>query len=171
MELLLNRALAFATEAHDGQTRKGSGEPYINHPVGVKTILETLFPEASVEMKIAALLHDVIEDTPFTRGDIDNKFGTDVGTLVYWLSNDAKPSDGNRKARVEINKAKLAKAPFEPQIIKCADIIHNNINSESQLGASFSKTYKLECLAKLHSMSDLVKQQNIWKAAIDATNG
>ncbi len=166
---VLKNALAFATKAHEGQVRKGSGEPYVNHPIGVKSILEKLYPLASVEMLVAALLHDVIEDTRFTQKDIDRKFGTDVGTLVYWLSNESNLSDGNRDIRSEIDRLKLKKAPFDAQIIKCADIIHNSIHSELQLGSSFSKIYKKECLAKLYVMSDEVKQQDIWKAASEAS--
>ena len=76
-------AYAMARVAHEGQTRN-SGEAYVTHPLAVATILAQwhLDPQAL----IAALLHDVVEDTPTTKTDIAKKFGKAVAELVDGVS-------------------------------------------------------------------------------------
>ena len=59
----------FAIEAHGDQRRKYTGEPYVVHPIQVADILEKEV-EATTEMLAAAILHDVVEDTPVTLRDI-----------------------------------------------------------------------------------------------------
>ena len=62
-----SRALAFCMAAHAGvgQVRKYTGEPYAVHPIAVAALVRAYVPDASEEMLIAALLHDVVEDTRF----------------------------------------------------------------------------------------------------------
>lgn len=79
----LQQAVAFAMQAHEGQTRK-SGEPYITHPILVATI--TAYYGGDETMVIAALLHDVVEDTPVTLEEIYGAFGEGVGWLVDGLT-------------------------------------------------------------------------------------
>lgn len=78
-ENILKKAFDYASAHHAGQCRK-SGEPFIIHPVEVALILSTLRMDA--ETLTAALLHDVVEDTPATRDDIANEFGESVANLV-----------------------------------------------------------------------------------------
>ncbi len=80
------------------------------------------------EMIIAALLHDVVEDTPVTIGEVREHFGDKVAELVAMLSDVSKPADGNRAARKAIDRAHTAKACPEAQTIKLADMIHNTEN-------------------------------------------
>ena len=75
----LKVAYDFAEKAHEGQYRK-SGEPYIYHPVAVAEILLSL--EMDVTTLVAALLHDVVEDTGVTLEEIKEKFGETVALLV-----------------------------------------------------------------------------------------
>ena len=76
----IREAFEFAAMAHAPQKRK-TGEPYILHPIAVATIVaEELMMEANVVM--AAFLHDVVEDTPYTIEDIRERFGDDVAFLV-----------------------------------------------------------------------------------------
>ena len=72
-------ACDFADLAHSGITRK-SGEPYVLHPIAVSCILAHMRLDADTLM--AALLHDVIEDTEFSKTDIEQKFGNVVAELV-----------------------------------------------------------------------------------------
>lgn len=72
---LLKQAYVVARDAHEGQTCS-SGEPYITHPVAVACILAEM--RLDLETLMAALLHDVIEDTPATFQDIEQLFGTTV---------------------------------------------------------------------------------------------
>ena len=72
-------AFEVARAAHEGQTRK-SGEPYITHPLAVATILAQWHLDA--QALIAAILHDVVEDTPTTKDDIAKQFGKAVAELL-----------------------------------------------------------------------------------------
>ena len=79
----IQNAIAFATQAHQGQVRK-SGEPYIVHPLLVSCIV-TYFG-GDEEMVCAALLHDVVEDTPYTLEEVKRDYGADVASLVDGLT-------------------------------------------------------------------------------------
>src|SRR5438093_10660320 len=80
---LVERAFAFSEEAHQGQFRK-SGEPYITHPLAVASILSQWRLDA--EGLAAALLHDVMEDTSVTRGELEHTFGKPVADMVDGVS-------------------------------------------------------------------------------------
>jgi (p)ppGpp synthase/HD superfamily hydrolase len=74
------QAVLFATRAHDGQYRKGSRVPYIVHPLGVaRQLIET---EAAMEIVVAGLLHDVLEDSDHGIEEIQDAFGEEVAALV-----------------------------------------------------------------------------------------
>ena len=76
---LLEKAYEFAIMAHSGQQRI-SGEPYVTHPLSVAHILAET--ELDVESIIAALLHDVVEDTSYSYDDIKSMFGENIAFLV-----------------------------------------------------------------------------------------
>ena len=120
---LTRAARAFAAKAHEGQVRKYTGEPYIVHPVEVMEIVSTVTDDE--EMLVAALLHDVVEDTAVTVEDLRAQFGDRVATLVDELTDKSRPEDGNRKARKAIDRAALAEASAAAQTIKLADMISN----------------------------------------------
>ena len=116
-------ACDYADLAHDGVTRK-SGEPYILHPIAVSSILSHMRLDA--ETLMAALLHDVIEDTEFNKDDIAEKFGRTVAELVDGVTKLSHSSDK------EYNKAasfrKILQATLQDPrviIIKLADRYHN----------------------------------------------
>ena len=116
-------ACDYANIAHDGITRK-SGEPYILHPIAVSSILSHMRLDA--ETLMAALLHDVIEDTDFNKEDIAEKFGRTVAELVDGVTKLSHSSDK------EYNKAasfrKILQATLQDPrviIIKLADRYHN----------------------------------------------
>ena len=75
----IQRAYDVAASWHPGQTRR-SGDPYITHPLAVATILAET--GADDEMLCAALLHDTIEDTPYTLAALSGEFGAGVAALV-----------------------------------------------------------------------------------------
>lgn len=116
-------ACDFADLAHTGIIRK-SGEPYILHPIAVSCILANMRLDA--ETLMAALLHDVIEDTQYTKEDIIEKFGLTVAELVDGVTKLSQSSDK------EYNKAasfrKILQATLQDPrviIIKLADRYHN----------------------------------------------
>lgn len=77
---LLEKAVAFAVRAHEGQVRKKSGTPYILHPMEAATIAATLTDDR--EVLAAVMLHDTVEDTDTTLDDIRREFGDRVARLV-----------------------------------------------------------------------------------------
>jgi (p)ppGpp synthase/HD superfamily hydrolase len=77
---LLEKSIAFALRAHEGQTRKKSGTPFILHPMEAVTIASTLTDDRDV--LAAVMLHDTVEDTDTTLEDIRREFGDRVAQLV-----------------------------------------------------------------------------------------
>ena len=75
----IRQAAEFGAEAHRGQKRK-TGEPYIAHPVAAAEILAELRVDA--DTIVAAILHDVIEDTPIAKEELAARFGAPVAELV-----------------------------------------------------------------------------------------
>ena len=77
---LLEKSIAFALRAHEGQVRKKSGIPYILHPMEAATIASTLTDDR--EVLAAVMLHDTVEDTDTTLDEIRREFGERVAQLV-----------------------------------------------------------------------------------------
>ena len=124
-EALLNRAYVYAMKAH-GNQKRASGDPYFSHPLEVAAILTDLrLDDATIT---AALLHDVIEDTDVTRGEIDEKFGTEIGDLVEGLTKIKKLDLVSKRAEQAENFRKLLIAissDIRVLLIKLADRLHN----------------------------------------------
>lgn len=76
----IEKAKEFATRVHEGQVRKGSGVPYIEHPEKVAKILTDM--GASEDVICAGWLHDTVEDTDVTLEQVISEFGEYVGELV-----------------------------------------------------------------------------------------
>lgn len=124
---LIEKAYYFAYEAHNGQKRK-SGEDYIIHPVAVAKILIGFGMDA--QSVIAALLHDVVEDTPVTEEDVKKLFGATVALLVDGVTKLGKVplENKNKEEQQAENLRKLLLAMSEDIrviIIKLADRLHN----------------------------------------------
>ncbi len=136
----VNQAGSFANYAHDSvnQKRKYTNEPYMIHPVNVAKLVSVC--HSTAEMIAAALLHDVLEDTPITENELRQLFGDETTDLVVWLTDTSKPEDGNRKVRKEIDRKRLANAPADAQTIKVADIIDNTYDIVKH-DPKFAKVY------------------------------
>lgn len=133
----LRKAYFFAEEAHEGQTR-GTGEPYIMHPLEVARILAEM--RLDIETLQAAILHDTIEDTPATYDDIKGRFGPTVAHLVEGVTklgsiprlrshSEGAAEKSQREAHGQAeNLRKMFLAMFDdPRVvlIKLADRLHN----------------------------------------------
>lgn len=121
----LIKAYYFAEEAHSGQLRK-SGEPYFIHPVAVTDILVDLNVDA--ETLIAALLHDVLEDTPVTDEQLKKEFGDEVLELVEGVTKMDRLKFENATDEQAENYRKMFFAmakDYRVIIIKLADRLHN----------------------------------------------
>jgi guanosine-3',5'-bis(diphosphate) 3'-pyrophosphohydrolase len=124
-------AIEFSRAAHQGQMRQ-SGDPYVSHPIAVARILAPL--HIDVQAIIAALLHDVVEDTEVTTGQVAEKFGKPVAELVEGLSKlDRIQFETREDAQAEnFRKMLLAMArDVRVILIKLADRLHNMRTLES----------------------------------------
>ena len=140
---IVEKASIFAAAAHAavGQKRKYTGEPYIVHPAQVALITARL--KGTPEMVAAAWLHDVVEDTQVDFDLITYMFGDKVSALVMWLTDVSTPEDGNRATRKAMDRAHIAKAPRDAQLVKLADLI-SNTESITKHDPDFAKIYLKE---------------------------
>src|SRR6202453_2046456 len=120
---LLRRAYAVADRWHAGQTRK-SGAPYITHPLAVAILLAEIGMDTTT--LVAALLHDTVEDTGLTIGEVKAEFGAEVAVLVDGVTK----LDGSRwgdHAEAETFRKMIVAASIDLRVlvIKMADRVHN----------------------------------------------
>ena len=122
---LVKRAFVVARDAHEGQSRS-SGEPYITHPVAVASIIAEM--RLDHEAVMAALLHDVIEDTPYTEEQLKDEFGASVAEIVEGVSKLDKLKFRTRQEAEVANFRKMILAmtkDIRVVLIKLADRTHN----------------------------------------------
>ncbi len=119
------RAYQYAEQAHEGQMRK-SGEAYITHPIAVATELAHLGLDTATI--VAALLHDVVEDTQATRDQIADYFGEEVAVLVDGVTKlDALKVDSKEHQQAETFRKMIVAMARDIRVllIKLADRLHN----------------------------------------------
>lgn len=122
---LVKRACDFATYVHKDQYRQ-SGEPYIMHPIQVAGILAEL--KMDPETVASGFLHDVVEDTGVTLGDVEELFGHDVAVIVDRVTKLGKIRYKSNKEQLAENHRKLLLAmskDIRVMIVKLADRLHN----------------------------------------------
>src|SRR5262245_2211292 len=122
---LVQEAYDFAYQAHQGQRRR-SGEPYITHPVAVADLLADLHLDS--QTLIAAILHDVIEDTPTLKEEITTRFGREVAELVDGVSKlDQLQFRSRAEAQAESFRKMLLAMVRDIRVVmvKLADRTHN----------------------------------------------
>ena len=116
-------ALAFAAGKHRLQRRKDTdASPYINHPIAVATALAVEGDVSDEATLLCAVLHDTVEDTDTTFGELEQHFGHEVAALVRELTDDKSLEKAERK-RLQIEHAKVAS--LRAQQVKIADKICN----------------------------------------------
>jgi (p)ppGpp synthase/HD superfamily hydrolase len=123
------KALQFATEAHAGQVRKGSGLPYITHPIAVAEIAVAIGSQTyrhyakawkkQIEdtLYVVSLLHDTLEDCDVTFKSLVELFGHEIADYVKLLTK--KPDDSYLDSILRIREYEIATA------VKIADLTHN----------------------------------------------
>jgi guanosine-3',5'-bis(diphosphate) 3'-pyrophosphohydrolase len=120
---ILEKAFATAETAHAGQLRK-SGDPYITHPVAVAEILAEL--GLDIPTIAAALLHDTVEDTPYSLEDVKRDFGDEVAGLVDGVTKLDKLSYGPNAEAETVRKMVVAMSrDIRVLVIKLCDRLHN----------------------------------------------
>lgn len=94
----LLKAARFAAKKHSNQIRKGSdAEPYINHPLEVADLLADVGKVSDIDLLVAAILHDTIEDTETTKDEIAELFGKNVAEIVAEVTDDKSLPKAERK--------------------------------------------------------------------------
>jgi GTP pyrophosphokinase len=120
---LVERAYEVAAYWHRNQKRK-SGDPYITHPLAVATILAEL--GMNTETLSAALLHDTVEDTPYTLVELRGEFGEDIAALVDGVTKLDKVKYGEAAEAETVRKMVVAMSrDIRVLVIKLADRLHN----------------------------------------------
>ncbi len=150
---LIEKAYNVAEQYHEGQMRK-SGEPYLIHPVAVAQILADLGMDE--DTIVAGLLHDVVEDTPYTNEDLRRDFGAEIELLVDGVTKLKSLKYESKEERQAENLRKMFLAmskDIRVLIIKLADRLHNlrTINYMTEAKIKEKCTETLEVYAPLAS--------------------
>ena len=158
-QLILEAAI-YATRMHGEQKRKYTGEPYMVHCFEVANWVASVTDDAT--MIAAALLHDVVEDTEATQTEVTERFGDRISTLVYWLTDQSRPEDGNRATRKLIDRNHSGSAPADAKTVKLADLC-SNTQSITQHDPGFAVVYLKEKMALLELLTD--GDNRLWMTA------
>ena len=119
----LIEAASFAAKRHTGQVRKGSDkQPYINHPLEVANVLANVGGVDDIDILIAGLLHDTVEDVGVKKEEIEAKFGKRVAGVVIEVTDDKSLPKQERK-RLQVEHAPHLSP--EAKQVKLADKISN----------------------------------------------
>ncbi len=154
----LTGALVFAAAAHANQRRKGAAqEPYLNHLVEVVDLVAQATGGADSELLIAALLHDVVEDTAVTKEELAGAYGERVARIVQENSDDMSlPKDERRRQRIAAMKSKSPEA----RMVKTADVISNLRAMAASPPAGWSSDRKLGYLEGCRQLIDAGRGAN-----------
>lgn len=120
----IGRAVQFA-DAHHGDQRRPTGVPYREHLLEALEVLVRGAGVSTAEVLCAAVLHDVVEDTPCSTSEIAAAFGPRVAELVGWVTIPEPGPDADRAAVKEAYLDRLRDAPREAILVKLADRASN----------------------------------------------
>lgn len=180
------RAFEFAKKAHEGQFRKYTGEPYIEHCTDVSNIyFKACYPGLLTnqyrmthrmrEYRAICYLHDVVEDCQIKYDELVKAFNPFVAEGVYWLTDDVPREHGNRATRKMAIRWKLSRASAAIRNIKYADCL-SNAKSIVEHDPDFAKVYLREmnefCLKvppgsyvlRRNLLDILEKHKDVWAA-------
>jgi GTP diphosphokinase / guanosine-3',5'-bis(diphosphate) 3'-diphosphatase len=160
MESLITvmRAADAAARWHVHQRRKGAAqEPYINHLLEVAMLVAEATDGKDLNLVIAALLHDAIEDCEVPKELIAEAFGSDVATLVAEVTDDKRlPKDERKQLQIETAPKKSSRA----KILKLADKTSNLRSLSTSAAPDWSVRRKLEYLAWAGKVVDGLRGAN-----------
>lgn len=143
--------VAYVAHSAVGQTRKYTGEPYINHPRAVADIVRRRAADCDAHTVCLALLHDVVEDTKMTLDDMEHLFGRRMRADLEFLTK-SDVSAGARTERLALDIARLGKAPPHVQTVKVADII-DNTGTIAERDPDYARRYLPEKKAMLEVLT------------------
>ncbi|MGI5212551.1 HD domain-containing protein [Plantactinospora sp. CA-290183] len=155
----LDDAVDFATARHGGQTRP-AGEPYLEHLLETVTVLTDGVGVSDPDMLVAAVLHDVVEDTDTTLEEVRDRFGPRVATLVAWVTKpDARPEEDKAATRARY-LARLTNAPDDALCLKLADRLSNVQRLDTHPRPAKRRSYYRETVATFLPLAD----RHLWYA-------
>lgn len=142
----VERAIRKAAAWHAGQRRKDLGRqvPYVSHVLCVAEILAR--HGADEQTIIAGLLHDVIEDTAYTLGQLAEDFGAEIAEIVNAVSEEQNPARSREESWFDRKKnylEKLTRAPQRAVLVSCADKIHNLASMRDAVQISGDKIWQV----------------------------
>jgi len=154
--MLVLEAIKFASEKHKGQERRCSGLPYVTHPIIVMELVQQYKGTSKHidELKCAALLHDVLEDTDCTYQEIERKFGPLVGAIVMELTSDEVML--KELGKNEYLKQKMLKMSQYAFTLKLLDRLSNIMDGPRE--GYVKKTLNMMAFL-LENRSDVTKRQ------------
>jgi GTP diphosphokinase / guanosine-3',5'-bis(diphosphate) 3'-diphosphatase len=156
----IRRAVEVAIQAHDGQFRR-TGEPYVTHPIAVAAITAELGMDATTI--VSALLHDAVEDTGMTVGDLERTFGSHVSAVVDGVTKlDRLEFDSKEEQQAAtIRKMFLAMAyDWRVLVIKLADRLHN-MRTVSVMALGKQRTIAQETIDVYAPLAHRLGMQNL----------
>lgn len=148
----LGRAASWAVEMHAGQVRKATGIPYVSHLFAVAAI--AMEYGADEDQAIAALLHDVIEDTSATSHDVSDRFGERVAGLVVACSDSEGEPKPPWRERKEAYLRHVASMRADALVVTMADKLHN--------AASIRRDLRTEGLAMFARFTNARPEDQLW---------
>tara|TARA_R110002072_G_scaffold140496_1_gene284762 strand:+ start:563 stop:1054 length:492 start_codon:yes stop_codon:yes gene_type:complete len=149
----MDQVIKFASDAHEFHKRKYTGEDYINHPIAVASLVRETFPYR-FELALAAILHDVLEDTKVTHEEMRTflfkVLSIEEAKIVFGLvveltdvfTKEAFP-EFNRKKRKELEAERLSFASLDARFIKTQDM-KDNLKSIVEHDPKFAKVFLAE---------------------------
>lgn len=176
MESILNTIIAFAEKAHGEQKRKYTPENYIVHPIRVMNICKRVTQDLCILS--AAVLHDVLEDTPVQKSELENFLHSVMSSamalrtlqLVVELTDIFVKKDYpqlNRRTRKAHELLRLEKTSPDSQTIKYADIIDNSLEIVKH-DPGFARVFLYECRANLRQLNK--GNQELYQEATQLVN-
>jgi guanosine-3',5'-bis(diphosphate) 3'-pyrophosphohydrolase len=141
---LLTRAYLYAAERHVHQRRRGdAAEPYVNHLAEVADLVARAVQGRDAQLIAAAVLHDVVEDTPTSNAEVEAAFGADVAGLVAEVTDDKSlPKEERKRLQVAHAPGKSTRA----KLLKLADKTSNLRALASSPPASWPRQRRLDYL-------------------------
>lgn len=141
--LIIRESFQFAAEEHGltGEVRDYTGKPFIVHPVAVAQYVSAVIDDP--EVIGAALMHDLVENTRVTLGQIRARFSSRMSLMVDGVTNRTQRGDGTRAERQAIERAHIAQQDEYTKSIKLADVL-DNVPPMTLNNPSFAPIYVAE---------------------------
>ncbi len=158
----LARAVDFAT-AHHGDQRRKTGAPYLEHLLEAVQILAEGAGVTSRDVLVAAVLHDVVEDTPCTLPDVSEAFGPRVAELVGWVTIPVTGPGEDPGTVKESYLRRLSAAPADAVLVKLADRA-SNVQTLRNLSPDGQRAYYAQTVAHVVPLAASQPWFAVWYA-------